>query len=93
VRDALTVPESSVVMEESGETSVIVVAEGDQPQLHSVTIGIRDKGKVQITEGLKEGDRVVSGGAYELSKLEPDVLKKTKLQIQQPKEKEEHEEK
>jgi hypothetical protein len=35
----------------------------------------------------------VSGGAYELSKLEPDVLKKTKLQIQQPKEKEEHEEK
>jgi hypothetical protein len=45
-----------------------------------------------VTEGLKGGDRVVSTGAYELSKLESDVLKKTKLHIQLPKEEEEEEE-
>jgi multidrug efflux pump subunit AcrA (membrane-fusion protein) len=91
VTDALVIPESSIVMTESDETSVIVVAEGDQPRVQAVTVGIRDGGKAQITEGLKEGDRVVSAGAYELSKVEPDVLKKTKLQIQNSTE--EHQEK
>jgi multidrug efflux pump subunit AcrA (membrane-fusion protein) len=88
---ALIVPESAVVTEESGETFVMLVGEGDQPKKHPVTLGIRDAGNVQVTEGLKGGDRVVSTGAFELSKLEPDVLKRTKLQIQLPKEEEEEE--
>ena len=88
---ALVVPESAIVTDDSGETSVMLVAEGDMPKKQAVTLGIHDAGNVQITEGLKGGDRVVSTGAYELSKLEPDVLKKTKLQIQLPKEEEEEE--
>ena len=70
----------------------MLVGEGDQPKKQSVVLGIHDAGNVQITEGLNGGDRVVSTGAFELSKLDPDVLKKTKLQIQLPKEEEEEEE-
>ena len=54
-----------------------------------MTTGIRDAGTVQITEGLDSGQRVVTTGAFELGKLEPDVLEKTKVQIQPPKEEEE----
>jgi multidrug efflux pump subunit AcrA (membrane-fusion protein) len=91
-RIALVIPESAVITEESGETFVMTIGEGDMPHKQPVMLGIHDAGNVQVTEGLKGGDRVVSTGAYELSKLEPDVLKKTKLQIQLPKEEEEEEE-
>ena len=89
---ALVVPESAVVADESGEAFVILVGEGDKPVKQVVKLGIHDAGNVQVTEGLKGGDRVVSTGAVDLSKLEPDILKKTKLQIQLPKEEEEEEE-
>jgi len=89
---ALVVPESAIVADESGMNFVMLVGEGDQPKKQSVVLGIHDAGNVQITEGLNGGDRVVSTGAFELSKLDPDVLKKTKLQIQLPKEEEEEEE-
>jgi HlyD family secretion protein len=89
---ALVVPESAVVTDESGGTFVMLVAEEDRPRKQAVTLGIHDAGRVEVTEGLKGGDRVVSTGAFELSKLDPDVLKKTKLQIQLPKEEEEEEE-
>jgi len=88
---ALVVPEPAVVTDEHGETFVMLVAEGDKPKKQAVVLGIHDAGNVQVVEGLKGGDRVVSTGAFELSKLEPDVLKKTTLQIQLPKEEEEEE--
>jgi RND family efflux transporter MFP subunit len=89
---ALVIPESAVITGESGETFVLVVGEGDKARKQTVNLGIHDAGNVQVLEGLKGGDRVVSTGAYELSKLEPDVLKNTTLQIQQPKDEEEEEE-
>jgi len=51
-------------------------------------LGIRDSGNVQVTEGLESGERVVTAGAFEPSKLEEGVLAKTKVQIQPPKEEE-----
>jgi HlyD family secretion protein len=89
---ALVVPESAIVTDESGATSVMLVGEGDKPKKQAVTLGIHDGGNVQVIEGLKGGDRVVSTGAFELAKLEPDVLEKTKLQIELPKEEDEDEE-
>jgi HlyD family secretion protein len=89
---ALVVPETAIVADESGLNFVMLVGEGDQPKKQPVVLGIHDGGNVQVKDGLKGGDRVVSTGAFELSKLEPDVLKKTKLQIQLPKEEEEEEE-
>jgi cobalt-zinc-cadmium efflux system membrane fusion protein len=83
---ALVIPQSAVVTSASGATSVMIVGEGDKPKKQPVTLGIHSDGNVQVTEGVKSGDRVVTTGVYELSKLDSDVLEKTKLQIQPAKE-------
>jgi len=83
---ALVVPQAAIVTSNSGATSVMVVGEGDRPKKQSVTLGIKSGDKVQITEGVSAGDRVVTRGSYELSKLDPEVLEKTKLQVEVPKE-------
>ena len=75
----------------SGNTSVMVVDSENKPRKKSVTLGIRDNGNVEVKEGLQSGERVVTIGAFELSKLEEEVLAKTKVQIQPPKEEEEDE--
>src|SRR5262249_53119622 len=93
VPDALIIPQAAVLTSPSGNTSVIVVDNDNKPAKKSVTLGIRDAGNVQVTEGLQSGERVVTVGAFELSKLEEDVLGKTKVQIQAPKEEEEDEKK
>jgi ATP-dependent DNA helicase RecG len=48
----------------------------------------RDKGKArqQIVEGLESGERVVTAGAFELAKLDPEIFDKTKVKIAPPKE-------
>ena len=83
---ALVIPQSAVVTSASGATSVMIVGEGDKPKKQEVTLGIHNGGNVQVKEGLKSGDRVVTTGAYELSKLDSDVLAKAKLEIQPAKE-------
>jgi RND family efflux transporter MFP subunit len=82
VPDALVIPEPAVVTGGNGATSVFIVGPGDKPVKQAVTLGIHEAGKVQVTSGVKSGDRVVVKGAYELSKLESDVLGKTKLAVQ-----------
>ena len=84
--NALIIPQAAVLTSASGNTSVVVVDSENKPQKKSVTLGIRDAGNVQVTEGLQSGERVVTVGAFELAKLDPDVLQKTKVQIQPPKE-------
>jgi len=86
VPSALVVPYAAVLTSPSGSTSVIVVDSDNKPRKKSVTLGIRDGEKVQVTEGLASGERVVTLGAFELAKLDPDVLAKTRVQIQPPKE-------
>ena len=68
--------------------SGVVVDADNKPHKASVTLGIRDAGSVQVTEGLMSGQRVVTTGAFELAKLDADVLEKTKVQIQPAKEEE-----
>ncbi len=91
VKDALIIPEAAVLTSPSGSTSVIVVDSENKPHKKSVKLGVRDAGNVQVSEGLQSGERVVTVGAFELAKLEEDVLAKTKVQIQPPKEEEEDE--
>jgi multidrug efflux pump subunit AcrA (membrane-fusion protein) len=54
-----------------------------------VTLGIRDGANVEVLDGLQNGERVVTAGAFELEKLDPEVLDKTRVHIQIPKEDEE----
>ena len=55
-------------------------------------VGIRDSGKAQVTDGLENGQRVATTGAYELFKLETEVLSKVRVQVAPAKEEEEPEE-
>ena len=62
----LAVPVASVVTDVEGN-SVIAIVTGDQAKQKSVKAGLRDGGLVEVEgEGLKEGDTVVTVGAYGL---------------------------
>ncbi len=92
VNDALVVPQSAVMTSPAGETFAIVIDKDNTPHRRKIAVGIRDSGKAQITDGLDSGQRVATTGAFELFKLETEVLSKTKVQIAPPKEEEEVEE-
>lgn len=74
VKDALVVPVSSVLTAPDGASTVMLAGSDGLAHQQPVKLGIRNGEDVQITEGVKEGDKVISNGAYGL----PD---KTKIKI------------
>jgi multidrug efflux pump subunit AcrA (membrane-fusion protein) len=65
-KDVLAVPRDAVVADENGD-SVISLVEGDQATHKTVKAGIEENGLIEITaDGLKEGQTVVTAGAYGL---------------------------
>jgi HlyD family secretion protein len=92
VPNALVIPQSAVVTSPSGGTFAMVIDNDNKPHRRKITVGIRDGGKAQITDGLASGQRVATTGAFELFKLDDEVLAKTKVQIAPAKEEEEPEE-
>jgi membrane fusion protein (multidrug efflux system) len=64
--DALMVPEDSVMYAQEG-TSVWRVDGGGMPERVAVELGIRQPGRVEITRGLRPGDRIVAAGAHKVS--------------------------
>jgi HlyD family secretion protein len=92
VPNALVIPQNAVLTSPTGATFAIVIDNESKPHLRKIAIGIRDKGLVQISDGLQSGQRVATTGAFELFKLDPEVLAKTKVQIAPAKEEEEPEE-
>ncbi len=61
--DALAVPESALV-EEGDQLVAFVQVSGETFEKRDIKPGLRDAGFVQVLDGLKEGDRVVTKGAY-----------------------------
>jgi HlyD family secretion protein len=92
VPNALVIPQMAVMTSPAGATFAILIDKDNKPHLRKVAVGVRDAGKAQITDGLTSGDRVATTGAYELFKLDTEVLDKTKVQIAPAKEEEEPEE-
>jgi multidrug efflux pump subunit AcrA (membrane-fusion protein) len=92
VDNALVVPQAAILTSAGGDTFAILIDKDNTPHRRKVAVGIRDSGKVQITDGLDAGQRVATTGAFELFKLDTDVLKKTKVKIAPAKEEEEIEE-
>ena len=82
VPHAIVIPAAALLTDTDGTTSVIVLDSADKPQQQKVKVGIRNGDDVQITDGVKAGDRVVTAGAFELNSEDPDVLAKTKVQVQ-----------
>jgi HlyD family secretion protein len=62
--NALVVPRVALVVE--GDETFVFVPQGDKVEKRKVTVGIRDGEQVEITDGLKDNDKVVTQGAYGL---------------------------
>jgi len=92
VPNALVIPQQAIMTSPQGATFAILIDKDNKPHLRKIAVGIRDAGKAQVTDGLTSGDRVATTGAYELFKLETEVLERTKVQIAPTKEVEEPEE-
>lgn len=63
-QNALVVPQEALVVE--GDETFVFVPQGEKVEKRKVTVGIREGDKSEITEGLKENERVVTQGAYGL---------------------------
>ena len=77
IPDALTVPASALLTESDGTTSVMVVGNDGRAHQRDVKTGVKQDNQVQIVSGVKQGERVVTAGAYGL----PD---NTRVQAQSP---------
>ena len=75
VKDALVVPVNSVLTAPDGSTTVMLAGSDGLAHQQAVKLGIRNGDDVQVVDGVKEGDKVVSTGGYGL----PD---KTKIKIE-----------
>ena len=62
---ALVVPESALI-EEEGRYTVYVHVEGEAFARRDVRLGAREVDRVEVLEGLTEGERVVTIGAYQV---------------------------
>ncbi len=71
--ESLAIPESAVVNEDGLHTAYVQL-EGEAFEKRILKTGIIDQGYVQVLEGLYEGERVVTKGAYQvrLAALSPE---------------------
>ena len=82
VPKAVVIPAAALLTDSDGNTTVILLDSSNKPKKQKVKIGIRNGDDVQITDGLKADDRVVTTGAFELDREDADVLAKTKINVQ-----------
>lgn len=75
VKDALVVPATSILTAPDGSTTVMLAGSDGLAHQQGVKVGVRNGDDVQVVEGVKEGDKVITSGAYGL----PD---KTKIKIE-----------
>ena len=66
VPDALVVPAHAILTAPDGTTSVMVVGSDSRANHRKVTTGIEDNGEMQILSGLRQGEEIISTGAYGL---------------------------
>ena len=82
---ALVVPVASILTGPDGATSVFTLDASNRPIRKTVKVGIRTDTDAQITDGLSEGERVITVGAFELDKEDEPILAKTKILVEAPK--------
>ena len=63
--EGVAVPEEAV-LDDDGKSVVYVMQNGEAFALRRVRTGVRADGQVQILDGVTEGERVVSRGAFEI---------------------------
>jgi cobalt-zinc-cadmium efflux system membrane fusion protein len=65
IANALVIP-TGALMEEQGKFYVFVQVSGESFDKRELTLGANDGDQVQVLSGLKEGERVVTKGAYNI---------------------------
>jgi cobalt-zinc-cadmium efflux system membrane fusion protein len=72
--DAPVIPDTSVV-DDAGRPVVFIQIAGESFARRQVKLGNREAGRVQVLEGIKPGERVVTQGAYliRLAALSPQI--------------------
>lgn len=63
-REVPTVPAEAIIT--TGQRSQVFVAEGSVAKLKAVKLGLSDRSKVEITEGVNVGDKVITFGQNQL---------------------------
>ncbi|MFI5175086.1 MAG: efflux RND transporter periplasmic adaptor subunit [Terriglobia bacterium] len=63
---AIVVPATSILNTGEGITSVMVAGTDGRAHIQKVVVGIRQGNEIQVTQGLKTGERVITTGAYGL---------------------------
>jgi cobalt-zinc-cadmium efflux system membrane fusion protein len=63
VPDAITVPDAAILRDTENQPFAYVQTSDNQFARRVVTLGLADKGRQQITSGLKVGERVVGDGS------------------------------
>jgi HlyD family secretion protein len=86
VPDSLVVPASAILTGQDGATTVMVIGQDQHAHQQAVKVGTRQEDRAQILEGVKEGQMIVTEGAYGL----PD---NTKVSVETAKDKETEKEK
>jgi HlyD family secretion protein len=84
VPNAIVAPASALLTAADGSTSVMLLDTDNKVSRKDVKVGIRDGSNMQVLEGLKKGDRIVTVGAFVLDRLDEDVLPNVKIQVQAP---------
>ena len=84
IPNALVIPAAALLTDSEGSASVMLADASGKPVRRRVSVGVRDRNEVQVTDGVQPGERVVTVGAFELDKEDPEVLAKTKLQVRTP---------
>jgi membrane fusion protein, heavy metal efflux system len=64
-RTAVAVPEAAV-LDNDGQAVVLVQTGGESFVMRKVGLGIRDRGFVEVTLGVRDGERVVTVGGYQM---------------------------
>jgi HlyD family secretion protein len=78
IRNAIVVPETALLSSpDNGSDQVIVVSPESTAEVRKVKVGVRQDGKAQILDGVKEGEPVITVGGVGLDD-------KTKVQVQTP---------
>lgn len=68
-RDTVAVPVASVFRD--GERDAVWVVEDDRPTKRYVTLGAQGEDDLEVTDGLEEGETIVTRGADQVSEGEP----------------------
>ena len=64
--NVLIIPSSAILNQPEGVTAVMVVGTDNRAHLQAVQVGIQNGDQVEITSGLKAGQKVVTSGNYGL---------------------------